>query len=157
MRVISDRFRRALYAQESDELILACVTLSRPSWSEPVRLVNNGANLVHAGETFLAFPCELTLPSDDDEETPPLLRFVLANASSELMDEIRASAEPIEANVRFVLEVTPEEVEVEFDAVIYDIRANADTISGNMTVEPMLDLGFSRLRFTPENNPGLFP
>ena len=156
-RNVSDRFRQAMYAPESGDIILACVTLTRPGWPAPQYIVNDAQDLVHQGQTYTRFPSTIEMPNDDEEESSPLMKFVIANASGELIGLIRQNNYPIEANVRFVLFDTPDVVEMEFDATLFTVRDDVEKISGALTVEPILDRSFSKYRFTPETTPGKFP
>src|SRR5699024_1288330 len=99
---------------------------------------------------------EITLP-DDDAEGIPVLRWVADNVSRELVILLRAVTDKITARVVWVLASQPDFVEagpfeVEMTAVEYD----AQSLSGTMQVEPILDEPFGHLIMTPKTTPGLF-
>lgn len=156
MRLLSPTFLRAIHGQESAEVLLPLVRLSHPSWDDDVRLVPDWQPLTHGGALYQPYPFEITLP-DDDAEGLPVLRWAADNTSRELVMKLRAVTNKILARVVWVLASQPDFVEagpfeVEMTAVEYD----AQTLSGTMQVEPILDEPFGHLTMTPKTAPGLF-
>lgn len=156
MRLLSPTFLRAMHAQESAEVLLPLVRLSHADWDDDVRLVPDWQPITHQGEEYIPYAFEITLP-DDDAEGVPVLRWVADNVSRELVILLRAVTDKITARVVWVLASQPDFVEagpfeVEMTAVEYD----AQSLSGTMQVEPILDEPFGYLTMTPKTTPGLF-
>lgn len=156
MRQLSQNFLRAIYAQQSDEVLLPLVKLSHPDWDDDVRIVPDWKPLTHQGEEYLPYAFELGLP-DDDAEGIPVLQWVADNVGRELVAQLRTTRDKITARVVWVLASSPDYVEagpflVEMTAVEYD----AQTLSGTMQIEPILDEPFGHMTMTPKTAPGLF-
>ena len=154
-RIISQRFRSAMYAPETGEAVIPLVEMTRDGWREPVRLAANGEDVEHQGETYIAYPFMISLP-DDEDEGQPVMRWEADNTSLELIDELRVSARKIYVTVRWVLLSNPDFAEIELDGEMPGVEYDAERITGQITVEPMLDEPLSRLAFNPETFPGLF-
>jgi hypothetical protein len=154
-RPISQTFRSAMYAPETGEAVIPLVELRRDGWDGPVRLAANGEDVVHQGATFVAYPFAITLP-DDEDEGKPIMRWVADNASLELIEELRVNARTIYVTVRWVLLSAPDFAEIELEGEMPGVEYDAERITGQITVEPVLDAPLSRLAFTPEKFPGLF-
>lgn len=157
MRTLSSPLRRAIYAQESGEVLLTLVKLTHDDWENSLRLVRNGEAVVHDGQTYS--PCGFTMSLPDDEDGGlPVVRWVIDGVDREVVIRLRSAISgPIEMRVRWVLASQPEVVDVEFAGL--EIRSadyDAATVSGVATIEPILDEPVSRMRFTPQTAPGLF-
>lgn len=156
MRLLSPVFLEAIHAQESGAILVPIVELRHPLWAEPVRLVRDRKPLVHGGETFLAFPFDVVLP-DDDDEGKAVLKWTADNVSRELISHLRVVRDKVRATIAWVLTSQPEVIEAgPFEVEITGITYDAARISGDMTIEPVLEEPFSRLKMTPRNAPALF-
>ena len=156
MRLLSPVFLEAMHAQESGQVLVPIIELRHPSWEAPLRLVRDSRPLVHAGQTFIAYPFDIALP-DDDDEGRAVLRWTAENVSRDLVSHLRVVTDKIEATIAWVLTSQPDTVEAgPFDVEITGVTYDARTITGEMTVEPVLEEAFSRLRMTPRTTPAVF-
>lgn len=156
MRLLSPAFLRAIHGQESAEVLLPLVRLSHPSWADDVCLVPDWQPIMHQGQEYTPYAFEITLP-DDDAEGLPVLRWVADNVGRDLVMLLRAVTDKISARVVWVLASQPDLVEagpfeIEMTAVEYD----AQTLSGTMQIEPILDEPFGYFAMAPKTTPGLF-
>lgn len=143
-------------AQETDEIWLACVTLTHPQWAGPVRLVKNTENIVSGGDVYNAYPFDVTLPDEEPEEVP-VVRFVASNVSLELMSNIRSIVGPISGEIFWVLASDPNTVELgPLSLEIRSIQYDALNFSGQMVIEPVISARFGDKLMDPTNAPGLF-
>lgn len=155
-RSISPGLQAATNAQESAEVLLPIVKLSHASWAGDVRLVANHEQLTHAGEVYLPWAFEIALP-DDEAEGLPVLQWVADNVDRQLTQKMRGVTDKITARVAWVLASTPDVVEAgPFDVEMVGVEYDAFTISGGMTIEPILDEQFGFKTMTPSSAPGLF-
>lgn len=155
-RATSPRLLSATYAQSSAEVLVPIVTLTHADWSSPLRWVRDTVALVHGGETFEPFPFDIALPDDEDEGFP-VLRFTAANVTREIIGELRRVTDVVMAEVAWVLVSAPDVVEMgPFEVEITGIEYDAKSISGVMTLEPILEEQFGYLEMTPGNTPALF-
>ncbi len=58
----------ALYAEESGETLIILLTLTHPTWPTPIRVTSDSVDTSSRGLTFTAFPFDITLPNDDDQQ-----------------------------------------------------------------------------------------
>lgn len=156
MRLLSPTFLRAIHAQDSEQVLLPLVRLSHPDWDDDVRLVPDWQPIMHQGAEYIPYAFEITLP-DDDAEGLPVLRWVADNVSREIVMLMRGVTDKITARVVWVLASTPDFIEAgPFDVEMAAVEYDAQTLSGTMQIEPILDEPFGYLTMTPKTAPGLF-
>lgn len=156
MRPVTDRLLAELYASESSAILTPLVKLTHPDWSQPVRLVRDTQALTHGGEEYRPFPFQITLPDDRDKGFP-VLKWTAENVSREIIGQFRAITGEVLGRVVYVLTSHPEVIEVgPFEVEITGIEYDALTISGVMTIEPILQEQFGYLEMTPGTTPALF-
>jgi hypothetical protein len=68
MRNISIDGVRGLLAQETADVWLVLLTISHPDLSDDIRVVNNNVNVSYSGDTYVAFPFKIELPSESEEK-----------------------------------------------------------------------------------------
>lgn len=156
MRTLSANATASINASETDEVWLAMVILTHPDFAAPIRLVANTENIVHDSQTFIAFPFNVSLP-DEEEGQVAVMNWVAANSSNELLEEFRAVSGPISGSVFWVLASSPDDIEIgPMDLELRSFEYDDLTISGGLTVEPVLDAVFGKDTMNPGNTPGLF-
>lgn len=156
MRALSPVFLRAIHGAESQQVLLPLVRLSHPSWPDDVRIVPDWRPLVHQGAEYLPYAFEIALP-DDDAEGLPVLRWVADNVSRDLVAALRAVTDKVSARVVWVLASQPDFVEAgPFDVEMTAVEYDAQTLTGTMQIEPILDEPFGYFQMTPRTTPGLF-
>lgn len=156
MRLLSPTFIQAINSQETDEVILPLVKLSNPAWTDSVRLVPDYNPITHLGEEYLPYAFQIYLP-DDDAEGIPVLKWTADNISRELVMLMRSVRDKINARVVWVLASSPDYIEVgPFDVEMTAVEYDAQTLSGTMQIEPILDKSFGHLIMTPKTTPGIF-
>ena len=156
MRTLSTSFLRAIHAQESAEVFLPLLKLSHADWDDDLRIVPNGEAVTHGGEEYQPWAFEVTLPDDADEGLP-VLRWQADGINQELVIRLRSVMGAISARVVWVLASQPDMVEAgPFDLEITAADYDAFSVSGVMSIEPILDEQFGFLTMTPKTTPGLF-
>lgn len=158
-RILSQQLKETITAQSTDRAFIALVEMRHTSWPTPVRYAGDTVDYIHGGNTYNSFPFFLMLPDDEDEGFP-VLKWTADNVTNEIATAFRSVAGAtgkVYATVFWVLDNDPDTVqagpfEVEISGVTYDEK----TISGTMTIEPVLDDQFGYMEMTPKNAPGLF-
>lgn len=128
----------------------------QPEGSAFTRLVNNTEDIVSRGNTYTAFPFEVPIPSEREDE-PPQVDLVTANVDRTLSDLLQGIGPRPKVRMEIVTTNDADTVEVgpiEFDMA--DYRFDAQTFSAQLTFEPILHEPIPSQRFTPANTPGLF-
>ncbi|NDC57532.1 MAG: DUF1833 domain-containing protein, partial [Alphaproteobacteria bacterium] len=67
MRSLSATAVASLTAETTDEVWLPLVTISHADLSSPIRVVANNENITSRGNTFIGYPFEIELPSQNDQ------------------------------------------------------------------------------------------
>lgn len=156
VRQVSQRLLEAFYANESSELLLVLMMLTHEDWAAPVYLVRDSEALVSNSITYQPFPFNLSLPNDTDEGMP-VLKFVCQNVSQEIIGKMRAVVGDIDCTVTWALRATPDIPEAgPFDVVMRGIEYDAQTVSGALALDPILEEPFGYRKMTPGNTPAIF-
>lgn len=154
-RIISDAAKRSVNASATGEVWLSLVELENANWAEPVRLVRDTTDVVSGGNTYLAFPFDISLP-DEEAEQQSVVNFVAYTANSDLIAQIRSASDVITGRVFWVLASSPEVIEISFvELEIRVIDYDDKTISGSMVIEPVMDSLFGSRLMDNVNTPGL--
>lgn len=155
-RSVSVTARRAVYDAETSEAFLILLTLTHADLTEPIRVVNNALDVVSRGETFIAFPFRIDLPSDSDE-SPPRARLQIDNVDRQIVQAIRTVTGPIAVLMEVVLGGDPDTVEAAFsDFELREVRWDALVVEGQLSLESFLREPYPAPRFTQKDFPGLF-
>jgi hypothetical protein len=153
---LTGQFLEAAYGNETDEVLLSLMTFRHPDWVEDVRIVANREAVTHDGKIFEPLAFEISLP-DEEAEGIPVLRWQADNVSGDILAELRKVTGRITGELVLVLASSPSVAEVPaMQMELYEIEYDALTISGTLTVEPILDDQFGWRSFNPANAPALF-
>lgn len=153
---LSPQLLAQLFSRQSDDPFLILLTLSHETFATDFRLVNNSVNVVSRGETYLAFPFQITLPIDDGE-TAREFAIQFDNVSLFILDGIRTATTPIRVNIEMILASIPDAVQFSFgEAEIRTISYNQSTVQANLYLDSFLNTEMTSETYKPTNFPGLF-
>jgi hypothetical protein len=152
----SDDAREQALAQHNDDPFLVLLTLSHATLAEPIYIVCNRQKLVSRGNTYLAYPFQIELPTDGDEA--PQARITIANVSREIGSALEKLITPPLALIEIVLASAPDDVERSWDqfelsGVTWDAMRMTATLQHRQVWAEL----YPRYRVTPKDFPGLFP
>jgi len=91
-RNISMSFRQSAEANFSDDVDLCFLTISHPTLIDPIRVVWDTKDFVYGGNTFIGFPFDITLLSDDEQ--PPTAKLTIQNVDPRIGDTVRLLQSP---------------------------------------------------------------
>jgi hypothetical protein len=149
-------FREAVYGQETGEAFILLLELDHPDLANPIRVSSDSVDTSHNGSTYVAFPFDIALPDDTDENTPTA-RLTIDNVSREIVQAVRTVTGPVNVNIKIVLGSDTETVEAEFpDFQLRDVRYNVLTVEGQLNIESFAQEPFPAGTFTPASFAGLF-
>lgn len=155
-RTLTTAARAALYSAETGEAVLILLTLAHADLPAPIRVTSDSVETVSRGDTFLAFPFEISLP-DDDDERPPEMRLTIDNVGREIVDAVRSITTPATVLMEIVLGSAPDTVEVAFpDFELVDVTMDALAVSGRLTLESFDIEPYPAGEMNPIDFPGLF-
>lgn len=140
----------------TSEVWLSMLVLSHENWEDEVRLVRNNESITHQGEEYIAYPFDISLPNEESG-TASVMEWVAANASQEVLAELRATSGPINAKSFWILASDPDSVVLgPYDLEMRSFTYNESRVTGNMQIEPILDAVFGHRAMNNTNAPALF-
>lgn len=166
-RNVSLSFRHAAESNFSEEVDLVFLTISHPNLIEPIQVVWDTEDFVYGGDTFIGFPFDISLLSDDDQ--PPKATLTIQNVDPRIGDTIRklrtAPRLKIEllSSTDFDLTVEPR-VEIGTPNVVYmadklfltNVRVDPIAVSGDIVGWDYLQRVWPGVRARQDIFPGLF-
>lgn len=159
MRNLSSLMQRMFSAQETGEVVLARTEISHPLILDgPLRFVNNLSDVVVSGDTFTAFPFQVTLPDDADEGVPKL-KLIIDNVDRRIVQTIRSLPPSPAPTVRvdIFLASQPTVLEASFpDLVLRQVDYDVFTVSGDLLVDEDDREPYPQHTMSPALFPGLF-
>ena len=155
-RPVSLTFKQAVNAPETSEAFLILITIDHPDLSSPIRVTSDAKDTTSRSNLFVAFPFELTLPSDS-ENGPPRASLRIDNVDRQIVQAIRTISSAPSVLMEIVLGSDPDTVEAAFPGFQLN-RANYDVlvVSGELTMEQFLTEPYPAAGFFPANFQGLF-
>lgn len=156
MRNLSDNLKAEIFKQDSGDPLLELVTLNHASFTSPIRLVKNTEDIISRSLTFMAFPFQVILPTDDGERSREV-KIEFDNTGLDLITSIRSVITPIDCALEYVLASNPDLVEFDFlELKIKNITYNANRISGSLYLDDFLNTGLPGEKYDPPKYPGIF-
>jgi hypothetical protein len=147
---------QAALAQETGQVFLTCLTISHATLPTPIRLVNDKVDLVRAAGTFIAFPFEIALPEQRDDQLPQV-ELVIDNVDRSISQAIRNLTSPPTITLEVVLASSPNTLESgPHTLTLLDVSYDAQEVRGRLGFEDVLNEPFPKDSFTPKDFPGLF-
>lgn len=155
-RNITSTSRAALYAAETGEAFLILLTLSHAGLAAPLRVSSNSTDTVSRGDTYIAYPFDITLP-DDDEGHAPRARLVIDNIDRQIVATLRQIESAPTLRIEIVRAADPDTIEAVFDDfrlvnVVYD----SQVVEGDLSIEDYTSEPYPAAVFSPSLFPGLF-
>lgn len=140
----------------SGEVWLVLLTISHASLGTPIRVVRNTVDIVSNGETFTAYPFEISLPEDVDGQIPQV-SLSISNVDKMLMDTLRSIITPLDVTVQVVLASSPDVIELSVtDFKLREVQYDATNINGTLLMEDVLNIRIPADIMNPGQYPGLF-
>ncbi|MEH7903994.1 DUF1833 family protein [Rhizobium laguerreae] len=166
MRDVSDGFRAALYAQETDEVPICLLTVTHASLEEPIYISSDPSTrlsddpLVYGtesrGQQYIFLPFEFTFP-DDRGDTPPRVQMTMDNIERTLVSILRTFFTPPSIKLEIILASDPDTVEITMPVLqMSDSTIDDHTISISLVADGLINEPHPAGQFTPGSFPGLF-
>lgn len=153
---VSDDFRAAAYAQETDEVFIELITIAHSDLAAPIRVTSDGVETVSRGATYVPFPFALLLP-DDGESAEPTANLKIDNVSREILATLRQLTSRPTATLEIVLASDPDTVEQSFpDFELAEAPWDSQQITGQLTQQSFLNEPYPAGIFAPAWFRGLF-
>lgn len=151
----SDTARIEALSQHSADPFLVLLTLTHETLAEPVYIVRNREKIISRGNTYLAYPFEIDLPTDNDEA--PEARITIANVSRAIGNALEKLVTPPTALIEIILASAPDDVERSWDDFeLTEVSFDAMRMTGTLAQRQVWSEFYPRYRVTPKDFPGLF-
>lgn len=158
MRTISAAATKALMDESTSSAFPLLLEITHPSLGTPIRVTNNGVDLVYDANTYTAYPFRIDLPDEDNNKISNA-RITIDNIDRSLMAIIRGSGESLAIktiatfynNDSGTLFEPLAQWEFRLDNVVYNI----DTITAELVYEDRMNNRLPAMSFTPFSFPGI--
>lgn len=145
-----------VFKQESDVVFHTLLTIDHPSFSQAIRLVDNGEDIWSRGLPFIAVPFQLSLPTLAGD-SPPEVQIVVDNVDRQILGHLRSDVTAADITIEIVRSDALDTVEVEIpDLKLRVTEYDALKITGSVAPDYPISQGFIGERYTPATTPGLF-
>jgi hypothetical protein len=146
---------RAFLNYAPEEVVCVLLTITHSTLATPIRVTDNGADIVSNGNTFIAFPFQIDLPADNEQA--PVARLTIANVDGSIGEAIDGMTTPPYMTMQIVLASSPNNIEMEFthfrlqNITVTAVTVEAEVVQASLTAEP-----WPSIRVTPARFPALF-
>ncbi len=161
----SNSFREAAYAQETDQVFIALLTITSDTLTEPVYVASDAYEMLPTaqvegvlsnGNEFIYLPFDIVLPRDDDTGTVSA-KLKIENIDREIVSIVRSITKPVDVKIQVVLSGDVDFVELEYNNFkLSNVSYDAEFVEGDLTLDYWGLEPFPSGRFTPSGFPGLF-
>lgn len=154
--MVSTTFTTSAFAQDATDVWLVLLTIDHASLSDPIRVVNNTQNITSNGNSFVAFPFEITLP-DNRDGAAPRAELSIDNVSREIGEAVRGMDSPASVKIEIIRADAPDTIEIEWPYfTLRNVIMNAQAVSGDLMFEDFVSEPYPAGKFVPSHFPGLF-
>lgn len=156
MRSLTAATRQAALASQTGEVFLYLLALSHPQMVT-MYFVNNTVDIVSNGNTYMAFPFDLTLP-DDREDTITRIHLVIDNIDRRIVAAVRSIDTPATFTISVIRAAEPNVlIAGPVSCTLRNVTYGAMTVEGDLAPwENILDEPVPQHTYTPATAPGLF-
>lgn len=164
---ISNTFKQAAYAQETDEVFVVLVTLDSEELTEPIRICSDPKEkfddlgdeiygISSNGDRYIFIPFDIWLPRDDRTGTVSA-KLSIENLDRRIIETARSVTRPVSVRMQCVLASDPDTIELDFDNFqLSNVKYDVMSVDGDLTLNYWGLEPFPSNTFTPANFPGLF-
>lgn len=164
---VSNAFKEAAYAQQTDEVFVTLITLDSDELSEPIRICDDPFTALtglgddvygieSGGDEFVFMPFEIWLPRDDKTGTVSA-KLSIQNIDRRIVETARVVTKPVNVKMQCILASDPDTIEIEFDNFqLSNVKYDVMSVEGDLTLNYWGLEPFPSWNFTPANFPGLF-
>lgn len=165
---LSLNFRQAAYAQETERVLIALITITHDDLADPIRISTDPTErlstplddivygTISRGNNYVFFPIALQLPGDTDEG-PGNMSIQFDNVHRQYIETIRSIFTPASFLVELVLDDDPDTVEATWpEFLLTNVKYDALSITGTLSLETLERESFPSGSFSPSYFPGLF-
>lgn len=156
-RLKSARFRQLAQQLSAPEVPLVLLRIRHALLAEPMRFVNDEADLVSNGENYVAAKFNLIWPDDQDKQTPRA-QLQIGNVRGDVgaFFERTRGAQGATVEVMQVLRSEPDFIEDSFILDVSNLVVSTMVATGQLGYDDVLNKPGTPMTYRPESAPGLF-
>lgn len=156
-RNVSTTALQSMLAEQTGEAWLVILKIEHSNLPSPIKVVNNNENVSRSDGTYEAFPFDVQMPDDREDQTPQA-RLTIGNIDRSIIEELRKMATSPTITMSVILASSPDTVEAgPFAFQLKSISYDSMTIQARMGYdEEFLQEPHPNLTFTPTTTPALF-
>jgi len=144
----------AIYQTSTNEAFLWLLTITTSK--ETLRIVNNMEDVVSRGNTYTAYPFNISLPVEDGSKELSLT-LTIDNVDQLLVEALRGFLEPPVMKLELVLSSDFDTVEKKIDFLrLSNVEYDALQIRGSLKPNNVLGNSFPATSYDPAQFPSLF-
>lgn len=153
----SAAYIRQSQALSSGEAPVVLIEISHALLAEPIRLVNDNADLLSNGHNYVAASFTLVWPDDQDKQTPRA-QVSIGNVRGEVgaFFERTHGGRGALFTLLQVLRSTPDTIEEKMILDLGNIEQGVGVVSGTLGYDEILNRVGTPYTYRPETAPGLF-
>lgn len=156
MPLLTEGARKQAHAVDDPQGFLLLVEINHPSFTAPIRLVQDNDDLIVGGITYVALPMQIQLPQDVAKEAARA-KIVIDNVGRDLGGEFErlGPGASLDVTLRNVSRATPGIVEYEFVSGANAATLDLTDVSLTLGDDEWMRMGIVNLRADPTTSPGL--
>lgn len=148
--------KSAIFAQNTTEVFITLLTLDSTELSTSINVAANYENVVSNGTTYVAFPFNLRLPSQQDENMPSA-SIEIDNIDRTIVNAVRTLTAPADVSIKIVLASSPDTYEYESPTFkLKGVTWDANVVRGSLTFDTIFGKKFPGEDMTPDLFPGMY-
>lgn len=154
MREVSPEYMQSMFERETTIATVVLLTFEHEDFEETIRVTSDSVDTISRGETFIAYPFQLKLPSDE-EDSEAKASITIDNVGRGLIAALRSiSRTPPTMLIEIVKSTDWDTVEASVPGFILgNIKYDAMTITADLMFDSRFNETLPAGRFTP----GFFP
>jgi len=158
---------KAMFSTDTDDTLVCLLSISGSNITGTIRIADNYTQrlqetdedivygLQSRGNNYTFVPFDISLPQEDESVTRS--QITLHDPNRQLLPIVRQLTTAPTVRIEIVLKSNPNTVEVDYgEFLLANINYNAETITGDLTLESFDIEPFPSGTFTPNYFPGLF-
>ena len=154
-RTLSTAATQGVMAQETAEIYLVILAISHAAIST-LYVVQNTVDVVSNGNTYIAYPFDLTLPPDSDQGLI-MANLTIDNVDRQIVAALRLITSPPSVAVSVILASSLDTVEAgPYNMLVESAEYDDLTVRFKLAFEDVLNEPFPAPRFDPPSYPGMF-
>lgn len=156
-RTVSSTFRSALNSQETSEVYVVLLKINHADMAAPLYVCSNDENVVSNSDTYVPFPFQLSLVSEQDDGLP-IAQLQIDNIDRSIVQNIRplTGAKPT-VIISIVLASDPNTIEAgPIVTNLSNISYDAFVVTGTLVGAELFTETYPKTIFNPTDTPAVF-